>query len=57
MLDEYLKEKTAEKSAFSLAELKRKFPKEKEKISKYVFIGLIEPVNQEFPDSVRAHVY
>lgn len=57
MLEQYLKEKTATKSTFSLAELKRKFPKEKDQIKTYLFVGLIEPVSHEFPDSVRATVY
>ena len=57
MLENYLKEKTQEKSVFSLAELKKTFPKDKEQINKFVFIGLIEAVSSEFPDSVRAHIY
>lgn len=57
MLENYLKVKTAEKAVFSLAELKRKFPKEKERIETLKFIGIIEPVNIEFPDSVKASMY
>lgn len=57
MLEKYLRTKTKEKSTFSLAELKRKFPADKATITNYRFIGLIEPVNNEYPDTVRAHLY
>ena len=56
-LKQYLIEKTKNKSSFSLKDLKKLFPKDKEQINKYVFIGLIAPVSIEFPDTVRAHIY
>ena len=56
MIDKYLYEATIEKKVFSLAELKRKFPKERAKIKQYLFLSLIEPVNYEFPDDVKANV-
>lgn len=57
LLKSYLKEKTADKSTFSLSALKKEFPKEKVHIEKLRFIGLIDIVNSEFPDSVRAYIY
>ena len=56
-LDEFLKEKTKSKNTFSLVALKRAYPKEKDKINNYKFMGLIDIVNIEFPDSVQAFVY
>ena len=57
MLMEHLRKKTSAKSCFSLADLKRKFPKDKKEIKHLVFLGLIEPVSIEFPDTVRAQVF
>ena len=54
---DYLAEKTKEKATFSLAGLKRQFPKDKEQIKNLKFYGLIEPVNIEYPDTVRANIY
>ena len=56
-LNQYLIVKTVEKSNFSVAELKRRFPKDKKQIDKLKFIGLLEPVSYEFPDTVRAHIH
>ena len=57
MLNQYLIRKTKEKTTFSLRELKKKFPEDKEQIGTFHFVGLIEPVSIEFPDLVRAYVY
>lgn len=56
-LNQYLIIKTEEKSNVSIAELKRKFPKDKKQIDKLKFLGLLEPISYEFPDMVRAHIY
>ena len=56
-LDSYLEEMTKNKNTFSFAALKRKFPKDKDQIKNYKFIGLIDTVNSETPDVVRAYVY
>jgi len=57
MLSHYLIKQTREMSSFSLSALKKKFPKEKQQIDKFYFLGLIEPVSMEFPDIVRAHIH
>lgn len=54
MLIKALEQYCKEKKAFSLRELKKKFPKERETIKNLCFLGLIEPVNVEFPDTVRS---
>ena len=56
-LDEYLQEKTKTKSVFSLAELKRTFPKDKKTIDKYSFLGIIERASFENLDSYKALYY
>lgn len=56
-LMKHLQEQTREKSCFSLRELKRTYPKDKEQITTLVFCGLIEPVSTEYPDTVRALIF
>lgn len=57
MLHDYLIKKTKEKSTFSFRGLKKMYPESAKEIDKYRFIGLIEPVDVNFPDTVRAHIY
>lgn len=57
MLKIYLMEVTKDKSVISAAALKRRFPENREDIKTYLFVGLLEPVSQEYPDSVRAFIY
>lgn len=56
-LEQALLAHTRNKSSFSLAQLKKDFPKDKDTIKKYLFIGLIEPMDIEVPDRLRAHYY
>lgn len=56
MLYRYLTEKAKNKGIFSLSELRKKFPTEKKEIGSLLFIGLIEPINVEFPDIVHTTV-
>lgn len=56
-MEEFLLEHTKNKKSFSLRQLKKDYPKERKQIEKYCFVGIIEPVNMEQPDTVRAHYY
>jgi hypothetical protein len=48
---------TKTKTVFSLAQLKREFPKDREEIKTYLFLGIINPTTNEYPDAVRAYFY
>lgn len=43
-LEEYLNEARIKNTTFYLRELKKKFPLEKEIISKFKFLGIIQPM-------------
>lgn len=55
--NEFLMKQTKNNTPFSLSDLKRRYPKHKDRISEYLFLGLIAPVDIEFKDSVRAHIH
>lgn len=56
-LHAFLIEKAKSKESFSLAELKRTYKKDKNEIKKLKFIGLIDTVNVEYPDTVQSFIY
>lgn len=55
-LIEYLKEKNQNNSNFTIAQLNKLFPQEKETIKKYKFLGLIEPVSNAQITLMRSKV-
>lgn len=56
-LDEYLKEETKKKSVLHIASLKKKFPKDKSRIDRYKYVGILNVISPEYPNEVRACIY